>query len=73
MNNIFQNIFDNYIIFHLNNIFVCSKGTFENHKPKINKILNCFNKYKFYFRLKKCIFHKIKIKHLKHLTKQKEH
>ena len=53
MNNIFQNIFNDYIIFYLNDIFVYSNKTFKDYKQKIDKILNCFDKYIFYFNSKK--------------------
>ena len=57
MNNMFQDIFDNYIIFYLDNILVYSNKTFKNYIQKIKKILNQFKKYKLYFKSEKCSFH----------------
>ena len=57
MNNIFQDIFNNYIIFYLNNTLVYSNKILKNHIQKIKKILNWFKEYKFYFKFKKCFFY----------------
>ena len=40
MNDMFQNIFNNYIISYLDNILVYFNEIFENHIQKIKKILN---------------------------------
>ena len=57
MNDMFQDILDNYIIFYLDDILMYFNETFKNHIQKIKKILNQFKKYKLYFKLEKCFFH----------------
>ena len=40
MNNMFQDIFNDYIISYLDNTLVYFNGTFKNHIQKVKKILN---------------------------------
>ena len=40
MNNMFQNILDNYVVSYLNNTLVYSNKSFENHIQKVKKVLN---------------------------------
>ena len=70
MNNMFQDILNNYIISYLNNTLVYFNEIFKNHIQKVKEVLNQFKKYKFYFKFKKCFFHQIKINYLKHIVGQ---
>ena len=53
MNNLFQDILNDYVIIYLNNILIYLKGILENHQNKIKEILFRFDKAGFKFKLKK--------------------
>ena len=57
MNNMFQDILNNYIISYLDNILVYSSKSLEDYIQKIKKILNQFKEYELYFKFKKYFFH----------------
>ena len=68
LNNMFQDVFNDYVVFYSDNIFVYFSGTFKDHKQKVEEVLNCFDKYEFYFKPEKCTFHKTEVEYLGHLV-----
>ena len=55
INNIFRDIFDEYIIIYLNNILVYSNKALEDHIGKIYKVFKYFNRRNLKFKLKNIV------------------
>jgi hypothetical protein len=60
------------VIIYLNNILIFIKENREEHIKKVKKILNKFQKYKLFLKLKKCKFYKKEILFLKYIILIKE-
>ena len=67
INHVLYNYLNEFIIAYLNNILIYSENE-ENHKKHIKKILRKFQEKIFYFKSKKCKFHKQWIEYLEHIV-----
>ena len=53
----FRNIFDDYVIFYLDDTLIYFNGTLEDHQQKVKEILKRFSERELYFKPEKCAFH----------------
>ena len=68
MNDMFRDIFDDYIISYLDDTLIYSSGTLEDHQQKVKEVLKRFSERELYLKPEKCAFHQTEIEFLEHLV-----
>ena len=71
INHVLYDHLNKFVIAYLDDILIYFKNK-KNHKKQIKKILKKLQEKNFYFKLKKCEFHKQQVKYLKHIVTTKE-
>src|SRR5436190_12757385 len=66
INHVLYDHLNKFVITYLNDILIYSENK-KDHEKHVKKILRRFQEKKLYFKLKKCEFHKQKIKYLEHI------
>ena len=70
MNDMFRDIFNDYIIFYLDDTLIYFSGTLEDHQQKVKKVLKRFSDRELYFKPEKCAFHQTEIEFLGHFVRR---
>ena len=71
INHVLYNHLNEFVIVYLNNILIYFENK-KNHEKHVKKILKRFQEKNFYLKLKKCEFHKQRIKYLEHIIMMKK-
>src|SRR5947207_8702195 len=71
INHVLYNHLNEFIITYLDNILIYSENE-KDHKKHVKEVLKKLQEKKFYFKLKKCKFHKQQVEYLEHIVTTKK-
>ena len=71
INHMLYNHLNEFVIAYLNNILIYSENE-KDYEKQVKKVLRKFQEKNFYFKSKKCEFHKQQIEYLEHIIMTKE-